>query len=100
VSAADALAMATLEGARALGLEDRIGSIAAGKSADLAAVELSSVETLPCFDPVSHLVYAAGREHVTHVWVEGRSRVAARKLEGLDLPDLHDKARWWKKRLS
>ena len=44
-----------------------------GKSADLAAVELSSPETLPCFDPVSDLVYSAGREHVTHVWVAGRS---------------------------
>ena len=100
VSAADCLEMATLQGARALGLDDRIGSIAAGKSADLAAVELSSVETLPCFDPVSHLAYAAGREHVTHVWVEGRARLLDRALEGLDEEDLRDKARWWAKRLS
>jgi len=100
VSAAEALEMATLEGARALGLEGRIGSIVPGKAADLAAVELSSIETLPCFDPVSHLVYAAGREHVTHVWVEGRARVADRRLTGLDAQDLHDKALWWHKRLS
>ena len=100
VSAADCLEMATLQGARALGLDDRIGSIAAGKSADLAAVELSSVETLPCFDPVSHLAYAAGREHVTHVWVEGRARLLDRALEGIDEEDLRDKARWWAKRLS
>src|SRR3954470_24202435 len=57
VSAADALEMATLEGARAIGLEREIGSIEAGKSADLTAIELSSVETLPCYDPLSHLVY-------------------------------------------
>src|SRR5258706_1290106 len=100
VSAAEALEMATLQGARALGLDADIGSIAAGKAADLAAVELSSVETLPCFDPVSHLVYAAGREHVTHVWVGGEARLVERRLAGLDPQDLHDKARWWAKRLS
>ena len=100
VSAADALEMATLEPARALGLEARIGSIVPGKAADLAAVELSSLETLPCFDPVSHLAYAAGREHVSDVWVAGRARVTARRLVGLDERDLQDKARWWQRRLS
>jgi 5-methylthioadenosine/S-adenosylhomocysteine deaminase len=100
VSAADALEMATLQGARALGLEDQIGSLVAGKSADLAAVELSSVEALPCFDPESHLAYAAGREHVTHVWIEGRARLVERALEGLDEQDLRDKALWWRNRLS
>ncbi len=100
VSAGEALEMATLAGARALGLDAHIGSIEVGKFADLAAVELSSVETLPCFDPVSHLVYAAGREHVTHVWVEGQARLVERRLAGLDEQDLHDKARWWAKRLS
>ncbi len=100
LGAAEALEMATLQGARALGLDARIGSIEAGKSADLAAVELSSVETLPCFDPVSHLAYAAGREHVTHVWIEGRARLADRALTTLDEQDLRDKARWWAKKLS
>jgi 5-methylthioadenosine/S-adenosylhomocysteine deaminase len=100
VSAAEALEMATLAGARALGLEREIGSIEAGKSADLAAVELSSVETLPCFDPVSHLVYAAGREHVTHAWVAGEARLEDRRLATLDIDDLHDKAVWWQHRLS
>jgi 5-methylthioadenosine/S-adenosylhomocysteine deaminase len=100
VSAPEALEMATIASARALGLEQRIGSLVAGKSADLTAVELSSVETLPCFDPLSHLVYAAGREHVSHVWVEGEARVAAGELVALDEQDLKDKARWWRKRLA
>jgi 5-methylthioadenosine/S-adenosylhomocysteine deaminase len=66
-----ALRAATLGGALALGLGARIGSIEAGKRADLVAVQLRAPELAPCYDPVSHLVYAAGREHVTHVWVDG-----------------------------
>ena len=100
VSAAEALQMATLDGARALGLDHEIGSIEAGKSADLAAVELSSLETLPCFDPVSHLVYAAGREHVSHVWVAGEARLIRRALVSLDEQDLRDKADWWRRRMA
>jgi 5-methylthioadenosine/S-adenosylhomocysteine deaminase len=100
VPAAEAIEMATLEAARALGLEARIGSITPGKAADLAAVELSSLESLPCYDAVSHLVYAAGREHVTHVWIDGRMRLNERKLVDIDERDLEDKARWWQKRLT
>jgi 5-methylthioadenosine/S-adenosylhomocysteine deaminase len=100
VSAAQALEMSTIEGARALGLEREIGSIEAGKSADLAAVDFSAIETLPCFDPVSHLVYAAGRENVSHVWVAGKAVLEERRLTTLDAQDLRDKATWWKGKLS
>ena len=85
---------------RSLGLDGRIGSIAPGKYADLAAVELSALESIPCFDPVSHLAYVAGREHVTHVWVDGVARVAGRTLVGIDEGDLRDKAAWWKQRIT
>ncbi len=74
------LRAATLGGARALGLAERIGSIEPGKRADLVAVALRAPELAPCYDPVSHLVYAAGREHVTHVWVDGEARVREGKL--------------------
>jgi 5-methylthioadenosine/S-adenosylhomocysteine deaminase len=100
VDAQTALRMATLDGATALGLESQIGSIEAGKWADLAAVELDATETLPCYDPASHVVYAAGREHVTHVWVAGEPRLHERRLVGLDERDLHEKARWWQSRIS
>ncbi|THF65784.1 TRZ/ATZ family hydrolase [Pseudothauera nasutitermitis] len=73
--ASEVLRMATLEGARALGMAERIGSIEPGKQADLCAVALDTPETRPCFDPVSHLVYVAGREHVSHVWVDGEARL-------------------------
>ena len=78
--AAQALEMATINAARALCLDEKIGSIETGKMADITAVKISAPETLPCFDPVSHLVYVAGREHVSHVWVAGELRY--QKLAG------------------
>jgi len=78
--AASALEFATINGAQALGLEKRIGSIEPGKDADLVAVEFSSPEVAPLFDPASQLLYASGREHVTDVWVAGRHVVQARQL--------------------
>jgi 5-methylthioadenosine/S-adenosylhomocysteine deaminase len=100
LGAHEALRLATLGGARALGLDAAIGSIAPGKRADLAAVELSTPEALPCFDPVSHLAYVAGREHVTHVWVDGVARLAGRTLSGIDEDDIRDKVSWWKQRIT
>ena len=91
--------MATLEGARALGLDGEIGSIEPGKHADLTAVELSSLDTLPSYHPMSDLVYSVGREHVTHVWVDGEPRLEDRRLVGLDREDLRDRARWWQEKL-
>lgn len=77
--AAQALEGATLGGARALGLDRRIGSIEAGKEADLVAFDLSPVETQPLYDVVSQIVYAAGREQVSDVWVAGKPVVRKRQ---------------------
>ena len=74
IPAAQALEMATINVAKALGLEHQIGSIEVGKCADLTALRIADVETLPCFDPLSHVIYACGREHVSHVWVAGDLR--------------------------
>ena len=78
--AALALECATLGGARALGLDADIGSIRVGKQADLAAFCMIDSDTQPCFDPISHLVYACGREHVTDVWVGGDHVVQKRQV--------------------
>ncbi len=75
VPAHTALRMATLAGAQALGLDASIGSITPGKQADLCAIRLGDLESRPCFDPVSHLVYVCGRENVSHVWIDGETRV-------------------------
>lgn len=90
-----ALHAATLAGARALGLERTIGSIEPGKSADLCAVSLASLETRPVYDPVSHLVYAAGREHVTDVWVDGNRVVLGGALRTVSGRDLEKTALLW-----
>ncbi|OZA06605.1 MAG: N-ethylammeline chlorohydrolase [Methylophilaceae bacterium 17-44-8] len=71
VSAHRALEMATINGAKALGLDHTVGSIEVGKMADLTAVKLTDFYLQPCFDIASHLVYVAGRENVTHTWVAG-----------------------------
>ncbi len=102
-SAAKMLEAMTLGGARALGLAGRIGSIEAGKQADLVAVELRSAELAPVFDPVSHLVHAAGREHVREVWVAGRHVVRMRQLaEGaaaMRLAEVVGRSRMWQNRV-
>lgn len=99
IPAGEALRMATLGGAEALGMADLIGSLEVGKRADLVAVDLSDLETEPCYDPVSHLVYAAGREQVSDVWVDGRRVLENRRLTTLDPQEIKAKARWWRERV-
>jgi len=98
--AAAALRMATLGGAKALGMEQEIGSIAVGKAADLTAVDLSSLETLPLYDPISDLVYAAGRHLVSDVWVAGRRLLKRRELTTLDIEEVAANAVRWRQRLE
>lgn len=98
--AQQALAMATLGGAIALGLEKQIGSIAPGKLADLCAVEISDIETIPCFDPISHLVHTLGREHISHVWVAGNCRVEGGKLLYFREKDLKHSVGLWQNKME
>ena len=82
--AAYALRTATLNGAKAVGLDAKIGSIEVGKQADLAAVRLSDLETQPLFHVISQLVYAASRHQVSDVWIAGRRKLADRVLLDID----------------
>jgi 5-methylthioadenosine/S-adenosylhomocysteine deaminase len=95
-----ALQMATLDAAHALGMENAIGSLSVGKKADITAVALDALETAPVFDPASHLVYVAGREHVTHVWVGGHNVVANRALLHNDNKELLRISRLWQNSLK
>ena len=98
--ARETLRMATLDGAKALGLGNEIGSITPGKSADLVAVSLDGLNTKPCYDPVSHLVHVAGRECVTHVWVAGKCCVDHKTLVQGGQNDLESAIALWQNRLE
>jgi len=92
--------MATINAARALGLDNKLGSIEQGKMADLAAVRIADPETMPCFDPLSHLVYAAGREHVSHVWVAGELRYQQGVFVNIEAQELKEIASVWQGKLN
>jgi len=98
--AREALRMATLDNANALGLASEIGSITPGKAADLVAVSLKGLNTKPCYDPVSHLVHVAGRECVTHVWVGGKCCVDHKTIVGDGQNDLESAIALWQNRLE
>lgn len=100
VSAAAALRMATLNGARALGLDGETGSLRLGKAADVVAVHLGGIESQPVYHPVSQLVYATGRDKVSDVWVAGKHLLKERKLTTLDEVDILAKARQWREKIK
>lgn len=94
-----ALRMATLNGARALGIDEDCGSLQLGKSADLVAFDLSGLAQQPVYDPVSQLIYACGRDCVRHVWVGGKALLEDGRLSRLDEDELRAKARAWGQRI-
>ena len=93
--AAQALRMATYNGALALGLERSIGSIEVGKQADLIAFDLSDLRARPVYDPVSQIIYNGHRDQIAQVWVGGRRVVRDRQLTTLDLTDLRHATELW-----
>lgn len=99
IPASTALKMATINGARALGLADEIGSLVAGKSADMICVELTEAAVRPVLNPLSQLVYCVGREHVTDVWVAGEHLLAGGSLTRMDLEPILDRADQWGERI-
>lgn len=95
-----ALRMATLNGARALGMEANIGSLEVGKAADLTSFDLSGLAQQPVYDPVSQLIYASGRNCVRHVWVAGKHLLEEGRLTRLDENRLRDMAGAWGERIA
>lgn len=87
--------LATINGAKALGMDAMIGSLKIGKAADFAVVNLEEIETLPIYHPISQIVYAASRQQVTDVWVGGKALLKNRKLTTLDENELMAKAKAW-----
>ncbi|MDX1346358.1 MAG: TRZ/ATZ family hydrolase, partial [Sedimenticolaceae bacterium] len=98
--ALDSLRAATLNGAIALGIEERTGSIEKGKAADLVAINLDHPATTPVYDPVSLLVYSASRDQVSDVWVNGRQLLRDGKHTSLDIAAVKHQATYWKTRIA
>ena len=98
--AAKILEMATINGAKALGLADRIGSLEPGKEADITAIDLGQLKTQPVYNPVSQIVYAAGREQVSDVWVAGRRLLANGQLSKMDMQAIATSTTRWHARIT
>jgi len=95
-----ALRMATLNGARSMGIEADVGSLEVGKAADIIAFDLSGLAQQPVYDPVSQLIYATGRDCVKHLWVAGKQLLDDRRLTRLDEEQLCATAKAWGQRIS
>lgn len=95
-----ALEMATLNGAKALNMQNELGSLTVGKSADMVAIDLNHVSTQPVYDPISQIVYSASREQVTDVWVQGKQVVENKLLTTLDLDKILYKAQSWGNKIA
>ncbi len=100
LNAFEALEMLTINAANALGRSHQLGSVEAGKLADLCAIRLDSLRTTPMYDVVSHLIYAVSSQQVTHVWVGGRMLLENQQFLDLDLEDIIDRANHWAGRIS
>ena len=100
IPAHQALEMATINAAKAMGLEDKIGSIEIGKLADLTAVKLNESIINPCYDPISHLVYTCGREHVSHTWVAGELRYSNGLYANIEPLELKEIINTWQPKLQ
>jgi len=95
-----ALEMATINGAIALNVQNEIGSLEVGKSADIVAIDLNHLSTQPVYNPISQIVYSASRQQITDVWVDGHSRVVNGVLQNVDVTQILNNAALWGERLN
>ncbi len=94
-----ALEMATINGAKALGIDHITGSLTKGKAADVIAIDLDTIESQPLYDPVSHIIYAANRNQVSDVWVAGKQLLKNRELTTIEEKSVLDKSREWQEKI-
>lgn len=100
INAEQALRMATINGAKALGREHEIGSIEVGKQADLIAIDMATIQSQPLYNPLSQLVYTHCAQQLTHLWVNGKALVADGRLQTLDREEIISKARSWQQKIG
>lgn len=100
ISAESVLRMATINAATALGLQETLGSLEAGKQADIVAVDLSDIESQPLYCPHSQLVYTESAHRVQHVWIAGKQVLKNRQTCTLNQAELIEKAQYWQQKIS
>jgi 5-methylthioadenosine/S-adenosylhomocysteine deaminase len=100
ISAADALSMATINGARLLGLEEDIGSLEPGKSADIIAVDFGNINFAPMHNPLSQLIYVASGQNVSHTWIAGECLYQGGVYNRLDIDDLEERVSSWQQKIQ
>jgi 5-methylthioadenosine/S-adenosylhomocysteine deaminase len=100
IPAIEALTIATLGGAKALGIDETTGSLKPGKAADIQAIDLNTLSSQPVFDPISHLVYCAKSTQVSHVWVNGQCLLKKGKLTTLNEETLINQAQVWARKID
>ncbi len=99
VTAAQALRMATIDAAKCIGLDAKIGSLQKGKLADIAAIDLNSARTEPVYDPVRQIVYSASSNQITDVWINGKRVMRTRKLTTINESKCNEAANQWAHRI-
>jgi len=100
LNAFQTLELLTINAAKSLGQEQQLGSVEAGKLADLCAIRLNSLQTTPMYDVVSHLIYAASSQQVSHVWVGGRMLLKDGQFLYMDTDEIMDRANYWARRIA
>ena len=100
LSATQAIKMATINGAKALGLESIIGSIEKNKIADLVAIDLNSIENQPIYNPLSTLVYSSSKSDVSYVWINGKVKLKEKKLVNVDEEKIMQTAKIWQTKIK
>ncbi|MCW8878089.1 MAG: TRZ/ATZ family hydrolase [Kangiellaceae bacterium] len=99
MTAYQSLYAATMGGAKALGLQDKIGSLEKGKRADFIAIDLNRIETQPVYNPVSQIAYASSRDQVSNVWVNGKQLLKNRQLTTLNSELILSNTQQWRKKI-
>jgi 5-methylthioadenosine/S-adenosylhomocysteine deaminase len=100
LNAEKVLQMATINGAKALGIDQQVGSLEVGKQADICAIDMDNIECQPLYHPLSQLIYAANRENVSDVWVKGKQLLDQRNLTTIDIQKVKSDAQVWHNKIN
>ncbi len=98
--ASQALEMATINNARALGMEAEIGSLEVGKQADIAAIDIEAINNIPLYNPTSQLIYSSQSSQISHLWCAGQLLLENGELKTIDTVLLRSKCLNWQQKIG